>query len=284
MKALAQGLGALGGEWAPWSHSLRQGLGPWSMDLAPSLRKAHLQHLLWGLQELWALARRPWPAGQALVVEGLDGLKEALAGGRGAVLVGAHQGQWELVAAALRAEGLALTALVQPPTQAWAARFFGGLHRQTGLKEAPVMQAGGAPSALRPALRALRAGELLGALVDQHGEAQRAHGRLLGQPVALPTGAFALAKHRGAPLLPFLVLRAGPQAHHLVFGPPRWPTGDEGEDARWAMAWVEAGIRLQPSSWLWVHQRFARALELPAKALQPEGSGLGSAEAKAGPS
>lgn len=267
VRVLAGAVGAASGAWAPWSRSLGAALGPFRGDLQSRLQGPHLRHLALGLGELKALAESPWPAGHQVEVEGLAELKACLAEGRGALLVGGHLGLWELVGGLLQAEGIPATALVQPPTSPWAARFFAKLHGRLGLKEAPVMHEGGKPAALRPALAALRRGEVLGALVDQHGEAQRAHGSLLGRPVALPTGAFALARHTGAPLVPFAVLRLGPHHHCVAFGRPHAPFADDAEAAAWAIAWLEGAIRAQPGAWLWAHPRFDREAELGAAAL-----------------
>lgn len=195
--------------------------------------------------------------------EGWEHVESARSAGRGVIIATAHFGNWELLGAALSANGLPLHVLVQPPSQDAFGRLFAAFRSRVGVSTWP--NAG--PASLRPALRALARGEALGVLADQHGEAQDAIVRLFGHRVSAPIGPTFFAGRTGAAVLPVFIIRQPDDTHLVRIYPELLATGDVTADAQALYALYEREISLHPDHWLWAHDRWARGHELrPAPA------------------
>ena len=171
---------------------------------------------------LWAAAR-PDELRATTLVEGQEHLREALARGRGVILVSTHVGGWE-VATALPAQVVPVrtTAIVTDDWLAWAVE---GLRVRAGLgimyDSEPVSKA----------VRLLRAGEAILVLGDYAKAGMRTYDvRLLDAVAELPAGPVKLARLCGAPLVPFSVLPLAPRRWKVEIEPPlRPPARDAGE-------------------------------------------------------
>jgi len=171
---------------------------------------------------LWALAR-PDELVSTTRVDGREHIDEALARGRGVLLVSTHVGGWE-VATALAREVVPVrtTAIVTDDWLAWAVE---GLRVRAGLgimyDSEPVSKAA----------RLLRAGEAILVLGDYAKEGMRTYAvGLLDAVAELPAGPATLARLCGTPLVPFSVLPVAPRRWRVELEPPLWPPGrDEGE-------------------------------------------------------
>ncbi|MBI2157660.1 MAG: lysophospholipid acyltransferase family protein [Candidatus Rokubacteria bacterium] len=179
-------------------------------------------------------------------VEGRGHLDAALAGGRGAIFLTAHLGNWEL-AGRLLALGLARPTWVLVAEEADPAveRFLRG-------GAGPVsFVTRRQPAAVVTLLAALRRGELVALQGDRAlGTRGDAAAPFFGAPAAFPLGPFVLARAAGAPLVPaFCVL--GPDRRYTIRMLPALRVGAEGEAAALG-AWVEileAAVRENPEQW-----------------------------------
>ena len=174
---------------------------------------------------LWALAR-PEELRKTTSTEGLEHIREALARGRGVLLVSAHVGGWE-VATSLAREFVPVrtTAVVTDDWIAWAVE---GLRAAAGLgimyDSEPVSKA----------VRLLRDGEALLVLGDYAKDGMRTYPvRLLDSIAELPAGPAALARICGTPIVPFSVLPTAPRRWRVEVERPLWPpprdAGEAGE-------------------------------------------------------
>ena len=176
---------------------------------------------------LWALAK-PDELRATTTIDGEAHIAEALARGRGLLLVSTHVGGWE-VAAALAREYVPVptTALVTDDWIAWAAE---GVRVRAGLgvmyDSEPVSKA----------VDLLRSGEALLVLGDYAKEGMRTYPvRFLDAVAELPAGPVTLARLCGTPLVPFSVLPVGPRRWRIEVEtpllPPERETGAAGEHA-----------------------------------------------------
>jgi lauroyl/myristoyl acyltransferase len=171
---------------------------------------------------LWAVARPDELVATTRVI-GREHIDEALARGRGVLLVSTHVGGWE-VATALPAEivPVSTTAIVTDDWLAWAVE---GLRIRAGLgimyDSEPVSKA----------VRLLRAGEAILVLGDYAKEGMRTYPvRLLDAVTELPAGPATLARLCGTPLVPFSVLPLRPRRWTIEIEAPLWPPArDAGE-------------------------------------------------------
>jgi Kdo2-lipid IVA lauroyltransferase/acyltransferase len=123
----------------------------------------------------------------------------------------------------------------------------------------------GHEGAVRQMLRALKAGEILGLLIDQDTRAQNLFVPFFGTPAATPRAAADLALRTGAAVVVGFCQREGEQGYRLrmeeVPVPAAGPDAASREAAAWALtaalsARIEAAIRRAPEQWVWMHQRW----------------------------
>lgn len=222
---------------------------------AHGLAREHLRNLVKSIVELMRFPILARDGLDNLVRwEGREHLDRVVAEGRPVIFVSAHFGNWELMGAALRATGLPLHVLVQVPSK----DAFGQLFIETRDMVGVTTYANHGPASLRPVLRALKRGEALGILVDQHGEACEAVATLFGRPVSVPMGAFFFAEKTGAAILPMFCVRQPDDTHVIHVEPELAPSGNKQEDARRLYAVLERYLRKYPEMWLWAHNRWEK--------------------------
>jgi len=174
---------------------------------------------------LWALAN-PDELRATTSMEGLEHIADALARGRGVLLVSTHVGGWE-VATSLARELVPVrtTAVVTDDWIAWAVE---NLRARAGLgivyDSEPVSKAA----------RLLRDGEAILVLGDYAKDGMRTYPvRLLDAIAELPAGPVTLSRLCGAPIVPFSVLPRAPRRWWVQVERPLWPpprdAGEAGE-------------------------------------------------------
>ncbi|MEB3195572.1 MAG: lysophospholipid acyltransferase family protein [Candidatus Sericytochromatia bacterium] len=240
-----------------------------------AIARAHIVELARNVAELLRLRRFPaepevWLAG----VDGWEHVVQAQQAGRPVLIVTAHYGHWELLAAALAHRGLRLNVLVQRPSQPAFDWLFRHLRDAVGVRT----WENSSLLSLRPLLRALRRGEALGLLADQHGESQGATVELLGRAVAAPLGPVFLAQHSGAALLPARMVREADSRHRLRIEPPVCLREAPRDTMQAIYDRYASWIVEHPDHWLWVHNRWAREVApLPNQQMARPASVLASA-------
>ncbi|MGZ6142157.1 MAG: lysophospholipid acyltransferase family protein [Myxococcales bacterium] len=186
-------------------------------------------------------------------------LRKAHAEGKGVVLVTGHIGAWELFARRIAALGLPsgtvakqaqdprLTALLQQARQSAGVRVFWR----------------GSPMSARELLRFLKAGGMLGVLIDQDTDVAGVHVPFFGRPAFTPRAAGDLAARLHAPMVFGCAHRLAGNVHRIVLRRVDVArTGDRDADslaltAR-ATKLIEDEIRANPAEWVWMHPRWRR--------------------------
>jgi KDO2-lipid IV(A) lauroyltransferase len=189
---------------------------------------------------------------------GLEHLEKALARGRGAIVVTAHYGHWELIPSALRYRlphveiAPAGRTLGNPFVQALVARrrnLGGGLVLERDTAEI---------------IRALRRNAAVGILVDLRRSRKRG-GILvpfLGRRAWTTHGPATLARRTGAALIPAFTRRSEGTRHRIELLPElEQPHGPDlyADTAALTAALNEklaSFILADPSAWLWIHRRW----------------------------
>jgi len=190
-------------------------------------------------------------------VEGLERLKAAAAQGRGVLLLTAHFGNWELLAAAHVLTGYSLSVVARPmdsPILDWLVTRF---RERCGLEVITKRQA------LPVVLDALWRQRMVAILLDQN--ATRREGVFVpffGQPASTSKSLALLALRTEAPVVPVFIRREPDGGHRVVIEPEIRPprTGDRRKDiVAYTAAFtrsVEDTIRRWPEQWLWMHDRW----------------------------
>jgi KDO2-lipid IV(A) lauroyltransferase len=189
-------------------------------------------------------------------IDGVGHVKAALAEGRGAFLLGAHFGNWELLAAAHVLTGCALSVVVRPlDNPLLDARLARG--REGGqVRLIPKRQAVGGVR------EALARGDCVGILLDQDAGRQGVFVPFFGELASTSRSLAVLALKTGAPVLPAFIRRLPSGEHEVVIGSPipLIRTGERDQDvvantARFT-AVIERWVRSDPQQWFWVHRRW----------------------------
>jgi KDO2-lipid IV(A) lauroyltransferase len=202
--------------------------------------------------------RNPDPVSNYFEVEGAEHIGQALEGGRGALLLTAHFGNWEALGASIAEVGYPLTALGARQRNPLVEEQFSHLRRRVGMGTLVVGKS------LRPILELWNQGTCLATLADQDGGKQGFFLEFLGRKASVQSGLFRLAARRGVPVVTGFAVREGEGWRGKLMPPlrpepTREPEEVEREALRLAAAYtaqVERLVREHPDHWLWVHRRW----------------------------
>ena len=184
---------------------------------------------------------------------GFENLQAARAGGRGAIIVTAHLGHWELGGVTLARRGLPLTVVTLEEPSSELTRWREACRRHLGVKTIAVGP--GHPFAFVEMIQALRRNELLAMLVDRPYPGSGAAVNFFGRQTEFSTAPALLAHHTGAAILPAFVLQKPNGLYNSIAAPliPMTAT-DNGrtalaENTQRIATIFEAIIRQHPEQW-----------------------------------
>ncbi len=186
-------------------------------------------------------------------VEGEELLTEAMASGRGTILLAPHLGNWEFLNHFLMRRGQ-LVCLYRPPRIAELDAFLLEARGRTGCISAPATRGG-----VRRVLRALRSDELVLILPDQ--EPLKAFGvsaPFFGVPALTMTFVSRILQRTDAVVLSVFAERrpGGKFRVRFLEAPGGLTDTDEVAAAAALNHAVEACVRLCPEQYLWSYERF----------------------------
>lgn len=231
-------------------------------ELAPDAHRRicrrSFQHLGVSVVELCATIARPLEETLGRIhLDGLEHLRRAMdASGRALVLT-AHLGNWELLAAAHGLTGYPLAIVVRPLDSPWLNALADRLRRKSGAELIPKR------GALRPVLRALDEHRMVAILLDQN--TSRGEGVFVpffGRQASTSRSLALLAVRTGAPVLPIFIRRDARGGHRVTVHAPLPAPSAQGSEAAVVdltmrcTAAIEAAVRETPEQWLWVHDRW----------------------------
>jgi len=190
-----------------------------------------------------------------VTVEGAEYLNEALEANRGAFILTGHFGNWEFLARWLTLHGYKLNVVARDARDPAATKVMTEVRQGSG---ATVLYRG---NSARAVLQSLKRNEFVAILADQN--AADVFVPFLGvSATGTVDGPAILHLKTQAPMVFSWCWRTPDDRFHIKFEPPVVvePTGDRGADIRAVMtlinARLEAQIRLNPTQWLWLHDRW----------------------------
>ncbi|HVP66139.1 MAG TPA: lysophospholipid acyltransferase family protein [Anaeromyxobacteraceae bacterium] len=189
----------------------------------------------------------------------LERILEARAAGKNVVVCTAHFGNFENLAAVHNLKGIPIAMITRRMGGGWLADLWRRGRSRAGVQDIVVSRG----QTLQAALRAMRAGRVLGYVIDQNMSPRRAiFPTFFGVPAATsPTPAY-LALRSKAEVFFLLDVPLEDGRHRVVIeGPLRMPhTGDRERDV---LAFtqglndrLERWVREYPEQWYWVHRRW----------------------------
>ncbi|MBD3425783.1 MAG: hypothetical protein GF409_00970 [Candidatus Omnitrophica bacterium] len=208
-------------------------------------------------------------------VEGAEKLDAVLSEGRGAVVMGFHFGNWELLGIGLREKGYE-GALVG--RKIYFHKYDKLITRMRGRFDARTIYRDQSP---REMLKVLRQGKVLGIVPDQ--DVKGIDGVFVdffGQPAYTPTAPVKLAMAARTKIVPVLVIRKQDDTHKIVVEEPiEVKKNVPGEDAvkfytqKWSDV-LEKYVRLYPEQWVWIHKRWKTKIEDKNRAVEHTAPGV----------
>ncbi len=204
----------------------------------------------------WIQGKPPAELMGRTTFEGIEHYEAAIREKKGVVILTAHFGNWEWMGTAISLLGTRMNVVARPldnpdlnrMINAWRERYGNRvLNKRTSAAEL---------------LRLLRAGEVVGLLLDQNTTASEAvFVDYFGRPAATHKGLAILSLRTGAAILPTFIIREGDR-HRVIIEKPLdlARTGDLEKDLQGATALftrtIESAVRRHPDHWLWVHRRW----------------------------
>jgi KDO2-lipid IV(A) lauroyltransferase len=210
---------------------------------------------------------------------GWDELDEALAEGKGVMLVTGHYGNWEIAAATVASRGVPIAAIVRRQGNLLVDARLNDLRRRLGVETILQREA---PSRVP---RLLRRNSVIGIVGDQDARRAGVFVPFFGRPASTHRGPALFALKLGAPVFACIARRLpGPEVRYLVEGHrvPVQRTGDLEADVQALTAALAARleheVRAAPEQYFWFHRRWKTA-----PAAEPSEAEMGTAGAASAP-
>lgn len=184
-------------------------------------------------------------------------LDRALSRGKGVVFVSGHVGNWELLARRVALAGYPCQTIAKETTDPKLTALVEKFRAQGKLRSIWRGQDGAA----KQMLRALRAGEILGLLIDQDTQVQSLFVPFFGHPASTPRAAADLALRTGAAVVMGFCQRGPDGRYRMVMKEVPAVRGADLEADAVALtarmtSEIEQAIRLEPAQWVWMHRRW----------------------------
>lgn len=184
---------------------------------------------------------------------GLNHIRSAAANGRGAILLTAHLGNWEVASALLGEVAPKLAIVAYRGDHEKITRY---MDRAQGPRPR-LIEVGSESLSSLEMLRSLREGSLLAVQGDRPMDRHVVRVPFLGREAPFPVGPFLLAAVSGAPMIATFSLQTAPASYRFIADPPRQLSfrKDQERDAQlrtWVEEYVgrlEALVRQHPYQW-----------------------------------
>jgi len=190
----------------------------------------------------------------ALVPEfiGLDHIKKALEMGRGAVVMTAHVGHWELGGILLDHLGFRVNVVLYPYESEDKNRM---LEKSKSARGINIIHSNDPVSLAVNTYRALKNNEIVAIQGDRDVDRSGMEVEFFGRPAYFPKGPVLIAMKTGAPLVPAFTI-AGADRKYYPIAEPEVEMVDTGdfeadlrENMRRAVASIEKYVRAYPAQW-----------------------------------
>lgn len=193
------------------------------------------------------------PDNPRLVLDGIEHVEAARAGGRGVLFLGGHFANWELFEVALATLGLRGAKVLQHPSNPFVLEQIARDRYAHGLDE-QIATGEGVFTRVRDALGA---GRVVQMLADQRTR-KGVRAPFCGLDTTTNAVPARVARETGAPVVLMSIRRTGTARFAVIFHPPRQFTlqDDEAAIMGWVNSFYEAELRAAPGQWLWGHPRW----------------------------
>ncbi len=183
--------------------------------------------------------------GSRVIVKGREHLDEALAKGKGTLVVTAHMGNWELGGVFMSLLGYPMVAVALPHRDRRINDLFNRQRQRIGVKVVPSLGV-----AVRRIYECLKANAIVALVGDRDFANTGVRMPFLGAEKMIPRGPAVLALRTGAPIIMCFVLREPDDKIVIEFSKlPETPRQEESITAAFVRE-IEEKIRQYPAQWL----------------------------------
>ncbi|MFQ5680557.1 MAG: lysophospholipid acyltransferase family protein [Candidatus Omnitrophota bacterium] len=195
-----------------------------------------------------------------VTIEGKEYLDKALSKGKGVVIASGHFGNFPLLLTKLSYLGYKVNIVVRRMHDKKTDTFFDYKRSALGIKSIYTHPRS---TCVRESIRALRNGELVFVLMDQHfGAAGGVLVDFFGRKAATAGGGVVFALRTAAPIVPAFIVGEGDGRHRLIIEPELTLRKAEDKEEMLRLnvaaitAIIERYVRQYPAEWSWIHRRW----------------------------
>jgi KDO2-lipid IV(A) lauroyltransferase len=177
--------------------------------------------------------------------------------GKGVILLSAHFGNWEYIAASFGLQtGISLSVIVKPQRNPYVTEWLNKARTKWSNKVVPL------GISIRQVFKELKDKNVVAMAADQRGPADGIRVNFFNRPVSVYPGPAMLALKTGAPILYGIPIRQPDYSYKatMVEIPVDDITGTNEEKiveiSQRHTAYLEKVIREHPEQWLWMHKRW----------------------------
>jgi len=219
--------------------------------------KRSYRHLALSLTEYFCLVKKPDSVEKYVTsITGESILEDLVKEGRGAVILAAHVGNWELLAAWLGIRGYPLRAVARDPNDEDVARLLNDFRKKTGVETIPKKRV------MAEAVRSAREGAFIGLVADQDGGRSGIRLPFLGRECSVAAGPASISVLADIPIVPVVSYRIEPFRHEVIIGPVIGPSYIPDKKEKIKKLTESCGMEMErmvlahPEQWLWFHRRW----------------------------
>ena len=189
-------------------------------------------------------------------IDGIERLDKVLAAGRGAIVISAHFGNWELIPIIFASKGYSSNIIARPIYYEKYNEWVSFMRNSMGVN---IIYRTDSPKKI---LKLLRNNEMIGVTPDQDIDSvEGIFVNFFGRKAYTPSAPVKLAIAANAPIVPMFIVRKGLKHTIYVEEPILIEQGGD-KDAtikKYTRKWsdiIEAHIRAHPDHWVWMHRRW----------------------------
>lgn len=188
---------------------------------------------------------------------GKEYLDRANQEGRGAIILTAHFGNWEMLGGYLTQYGYKATAMVKVQHNEKVDKLINGFRKVFNIE---IIYIG--KTNLREVIRALKSNHFVFNLPDQHDPSESMILDFFGRKTTVARGPALFSLKTNCPIIPLLLRRDDYNRFVIMPGEPIYPnpSGDLERDVieitRKYMKFLEDSIEKYPEQWMWTHRRW----------------------------
>ena len=189
-------------------------------------------------------------------LENKDNIKASLEKGKGAIILTAHFGNWEIASLAASLNGYIMSVFAREQKYERLNNLLNEFRQSTGCR---VITKG---FSAKEIIKTLHNNGIIAMLSDQDAGANGVFVIFFNRPASTAQGAIAFSLKTGATILPSFIRRAGTYKHIARAGEPLGliDTGNKERDMKENLQEIvrilEDYVRKFPEQWLWAHKRW----------------------------